>query len=30
LEAFRNGTERADDETLLAIQFAGSGPRLVV
>ena len=30
LEAFRNGTERADDETLLAIQFAGLGPRLVV
>src|SRR5215469_6494149 len=30
LETFRNGTERADDETLLAIRFAGSGPRLVV
>jgi sigma-B regulation protein RsbU (phosphoserine phosphatase) len=30
LEAFRNGTERADDETLVALQFAGSGPRLVV
>jgi sigma-B regulation protein RsbU (phosphoserine phosphatase) len=30
LETFRNGTERADDETLLAIQFVGSGPRLVV
>ena len=30
LECFRNGTERADDETMLAIQFVGSGPRLVV
>ncbi len=30
LEAFRGATERADDETLLAIQFAGLGPRLVV
>jgi sigma-B regulation protein RsbU (phosphoserine phosphatase) len=30
LEAFRNGTERADDETMLALQFAGTGPRLVV
>jgi sigma-B regulation protein RsbU (phosphoserine phosphatase) len=30
LETFRGATERADDETLLAIQFVGSGPRLVV
>ena len=30
LEAFRNGTERADDETMLALQFAGTGPRMVV
>lgn len=30
LEAFRGATERADDETLLAIQFTGLGPRLVV
>jgi sigma-B regulation protein RsbU (phosphoserine phosphatase) len=30
LEAFRNGSDRVDDETLLAIQYAGSGPRLVV
>ena len=30
LETFRGATERADDETLLALQFAGTGPRLVV
>jgi sigma-B regulation protein RsbU (phosphoserine phosphatase) len=30
LETFRGTTERADDETLLALQFAGTGPRLVV
>lgn len=30
LEKFRDGTERADDETMLALQFQGAGPRLVV
>ena len=30
LQEFRGGTERADDETLLAIQFVGVGPQLVV
>lgn len=31
LESFRGGAaERADDETLLAMQYMGSGPRLVV
>jgi sigma-B regulation protein RsbU (phosphoserine phosphatase) len=30
LQDFRGSAERTDDETLLAIQFVGSGPRLVV
>jgi phosphoserine phosphatase RsbU/P len=30
LHEFRGNGERADDETLLAIQFVGTGPRLVV
>jgi len=30
LQEFRGGEERADDETLLAIQFVGMGPQLVV
>ena len=30
LQAFRGDAERADDETLLAIQYVGAGPRLVV
>lgn len=30
LHAFRGAAERADDETLLAIQYIGLGPRLVV
>ena len=30
LQEFRGTAERADDETLLAIQYVGNGPRLVV
>jgi sigma-B regulation protein RsbU (phosphoserine phosphatase) len=30
LQEFRGNAERADDETLLAIQFVGMGPQLVV
>ena len=30
LQEFRGPTERSDDETLLAIQYVGTGPRLVV
>ena len=30
LKDFRGTAERADDETLLAVQFVGTGPRLVV
>lgn len=30
LQEFRGNSERADDETLLAIQYMGSAPRLVV
>jgi len=30
LEAYRGGTERVDDETVLALQYIGTGPRLVV
>jgi len=30
LQEFRGTTERSDDETLLAVQYVGTGPRLVV
>jgi len=30
LEAFRNGTERSDDETMVAIQYVGAGTGMLV